>query len=94
VRPGPGGDQGRADPHGRASICKVGRDDAIPLIEEGIDGLARLGAIADRLQLRTGGCAGCSLSGTCFTCPPLARLYHESGAPRRNFCQHPEPERR
>jgi MoaA/NifB/PqqE/SkfB family radical SAM enzyme len=80
-----------ADPHGRASICKVGRDDAIPLVEEGLEGLARLGQIADRLQLRTGGCSGCSLSGTCFTCPPLARLYHESGAPRRNFCQHPEP---
>lgn len=80
-----------ADPHGMASICKIGRDDAIPLVEEGIDGLARLGAIADRLMLRTGGCSGCSLSGTCSTCPPLARQYHNSKAPRASFCQHPDP---
>ena len=31
------------DPHGRASICKVGRDPQIDLIAEGIEGLARLG---------------------------------------------------
>ncbi|WP_198345802.1 radical SAM protein [Nocardiopsis gilva] len=27
-----------ADPHGRASICKIGRDDAIDLMSEGIEG--------------------------------------------------------
>ncbi|MGN1236558.1 MAG: regulatory protein RecX, partial [Bacteroidaceae bacterium] len=38
-----------ADPHAKVSICKVGRDDQIDLMTEGIDGLTRLGAIADRL---------------------------------------------
>jgi uncharacterized Fe-S cluster-containing radical SAM superfamily protein len=49
------------DPHGNASICKVGRDPNIPLIEEGVEGLHRLGTIADSLMLRTGGCSGCAL---------------------------------
>ncbi len=44
-----------ADPHAKVSICKVGRDDQIDLMAEGIDGPTRLGAIADRLMLRTGG---------------------------------------
>ncbi|MCZ4102504.1 MULTISPECIES: hypothetical protein [Streptomyces] len=56
-----------ADPFGVASICKVGRDPNIRLIEEGVEGLRRLGKIADSLMLRTGGCSGCSLSGTCWT---------------------------
>lgn len=36
------------DPHGRASICKVGRDEQISLVEEGADGLSRMGQIAGR----------------------------------------------
>lgn len=79
------------DPHGRASICKVGRDPDIPLIDEGVDGLARLGEIADRLLLRRGGCSGCSLSGTCGTCMPLVRLYRKAKAPLENYCQHRKP---
>jgi hypothetical protein len=51
-----------ADPHGRASICKVGRDDQVDLMREGLDGLRRLGGIADQLMLRTGGCSGCQLA--------------------------------
>jgi hypothetical protein len=43
-----------ADPHGRVSICKVGRDDQIDLMCEGLDGLRRLGGIADRLITLTG----------------------------------------
>ena len=31
------------DPHGRASICKVGRDEQVSLVDEGVDGLARMG---------------------------------------------------
>jgi MoaA/NifB/PqqE/SkfB family radical SAM enzyme len=34
------------DPHGKASICKVGRDPSVSLIDEGVDGLRRLGGIA------------------------------------------------
>ncbi|MFJ3775191.1 radical SAM protein [Streptomyces sp. NPDC090075] len=77
-----------ADPHGLVSICKVGRDDQINLMDEGIDGLRRLGAISDRLMLRTGGCSGCSLSGTCRVCRPLAKVYQEAKAPLKNYCQH------
>jgi hypothetical protein len=43
-----------ADPHGMASICKVGRDPQTSLLDEGLDGLARLGGIVDRLLLRQG----------------------------------------
>jgi MoaA/NifB/PqqE/SkfB family radical SAM enzyme len=78
------------DPHGRASICKVGRDPQIPLMDEGVDGLARLGGIADRLLLRQGGCAGCALSGTCGTCMPLVTLYRKAKAPLASYCQHRE----
>jgi hypothetical protein len=76
------------DPFGKASICKVGRDPQIDLIAEGAEGLRALGGIADRLMLRTGGCSGCTLSGTCWTCRPLAKLYQEAKAPLNTYCQH------
>jgi uncharacterized Fe-S cluster-containing radical SAM superfamily protein len=76
------------DPHGRASICKVGRDPYVSLLDEGAEGLRRLGAIADSLLQRTGGCSGCQLSGTCGTCRPLAKLYQEANAPLEAYCQH------
>ncbi|WP_055627297.1 radical SAM protein [Streptomyces hirsutus] len=75
-------------PHGLVSICKIGRDDQISLVHEGIEGLARLGAIADRLMLRTGGCSGCSLAGSCRVCRPLAKHYQEAKAPLAAYCQH------
>uniref|UniRef100_UPI0010416BAF radical SAM protein n=1 Tax=Candidatus Protofrankia californiensis TaxID=1839754 RepID=UPI0010416BAF len=76
------------DPHGMASICKVGRDPQIPLMDEGVDGLRRLGEIADALLLRQGGCSGCALSGTCGTCMPLVTLYRKAKAPLSMYCQH------
>jgi MoaA/NifB/PqqE/SkfB family radical SAM enzyme len=76
------------DPHGMASICKVGRDPQIPLMEDGVDGLRRLGGIADSLLLRQGGCSGCTLSGTCGTCMPLVTLYRQAKAPLSAYCQH------
>ncbi len=76
------------DPHGRASICKVGRDEQISLVDEGAEGLARMGAIADKLMLRSGGCSGCALSGTCTVCRPLAKLYQQAKAPLEYYCQH------
>ncbi|WP_175324614.1 radical SAM protein [Frankia sp. Cppng1_Ct_nod] len=76
------------DPHGMASICKVGRDPQISLIDEGVEGLSRLGGIADSLLLRQGGCSGCTLSGTCGTCMPLATLYRKAKAPLSMYCQH------
>ncbi|GGT05065.1 hypothetical protein GCM10010206_79220 [Streptomyces cinerochromogenes] len=77
-----------ADPFGRASICKVGRDPNIDLIAEGVEGLARLGGIAETLMLRTGGCSGCKLSGTCRVCRPMARVFQEAKAPLENYCHH------
>jgi hypothetical protein len=78
-------DRGAAD---RASICKVGRDEQISLVDEGVDGLARMGAIADKLMLRSGGCSGCVLSGSCTVCRPLAKLYQQAKAPLDYYCQH------
>jgi len=83
-----------ADPHGRVSICKVGRDEQISLVDEGAPGLARLGAIADSLLLRTGGCAGCQLSGACTVCRPLAKRYQQARAPLHTYCQHGQQGRR
>ncbi|MET7298176.1 radical SAM protein [Embleya sp. NPDC005575] len=77
-----------ADPFGIASICKVGRDPSVNLMEEGLEGLSRLGPIADSLMLRTGGCSGCQISGSCFTCRPLAKLYQEAKAPLHSYCQY------
>ena len=76
------------DPHGMASICKVGRDPQIPLMSEGVEGLRRLGQIADSLLLRQGGCSGCTLSGSCGTCMPLVTLYRKAQAPLNSYCQH------
>ncbi|PWI15929.1 radical SAM protein [Streptomyces sp. Act143] len=76
------------DPHGLVSICKIGRDDQISLPHEGIQGLARLGEIADRLMLRTGGCSGCTLSGSCTVCRPLAKHFQAAKAPLASYCQH------
>ncbi|MGI5143939.1 radical SAM protein [Streptomyces sp. CA-106110] len=77
-----------ADPFGRASICKVGRDPNIDLIAEGVEGLARLGGNAESLMLRTGGCSGCKLSGTCRVCRPMAKVFQAAKAPLVNYCQH------
>ncbi|MEV6987281.1 radical SAM protein [Sphaerisporangium sp. NPDC051017] len=78
------------DPHGMASICKVGRDPQISLMDEGVDGLRDLTTIADGLVLRQGGCTGCALSGTCGTCMPLVTLYRKAKAPLATYCQHKE----
>ncbi|GAA3505595.1 hypothetical protein GCM10019016_127080 [Streptomyces prasinosporus] len=67
-----------ADPFGRASICKMGREPNIDLITEGVAGLARLGSIAGSLMLRTGGCSGCKLSATCRVCRPMAKVFPEA----------------
>jgi len=83
-----------ADPHGRVSICKVGRDDQIDLMREGLAGLRRLGAVADQLMLRTGGCSGCQLAGTCRVCRPLAKQFQEAKAPLAYYCQHQDKDRR
>ena len=76
------------DPHGRATVCKVDRDVKIDLPVEGLAGLARLGAIAERAHVRTGGCTGCAISGTCTVCRPLAKLYQQAKAPLSSYCQH------
>jgi molybdenum cofactor biosynthesis enzyme MoaA len=77
-----------ADPHGRASICKIGRDPRVDLIAEGAPGLRRLAAAADALLTRHGGCTGCTLQKTCGTCMPLASLYRQAQAPPEVYCQH------
>ncbi|MFJ8056637.1 radical SAM protein [Streptomyces sp. NPDC096142] len=76
------------NPHGIASVCKVGRDPSVNLVTEGVAALTRLGAIAESLQLRTGGCSSCTKVGTCRTCRPLAKLYQEAGDRRELYCQH------
>lgn len=76
------------NPHGIASICKIGRDPSVNFITEGLEALPRLSAIAESLQLRTGGCSGCSKVGSCRTCRPLAKLYQDAGDNRSLYCQH------
>jgi hypothetical protein len=77
-----------ADPHGKASICKVGRDHQVDLMAEGVEGLRKLAVIGDRLTTRHGGCTGCTLQRTCGTCMPLASLYRQASAPLESYCQH------
>ncbi|MET8761287.1 radical SAM protein [Lentzea sp. NPDC004782] len=77
-----------ADPYGMASICKVGRDAQFSLVDHGLDALRQLAGVADSLMGRTGGCSGCALSGTCWTCRPLAKLYQTAKAPLERYCQH------
>ncbi|AEW98853.1 radical SAM protein [Streptantibioticus cattleyicolor] len=76
------------DPHGFATMCKVGRENPVNLMAEGLDGLLRLPAIADAEMLRSGGCSGCRLSATCRVCRPLAKAYQEAKAPLNTYCQH------
>ncbi|WP_370420304.1 radical SAM protein [Streptomyces sp. QH1-20] len=76
------------DPHGRATMCKIGREHPINLMTEGLDGLTRLPEIADAQMLRTGGCSGCALSATCRVCRPLAKAYQAAKAPLNTYCQH------
>jgi MoaA/NifB/PqqE/SkfB family radical SAM enzyme len=78
------------DPHARVSICKVGRDPYIDLLAEGIEGLRRLGGIADSLLARQGGCGGCTVQGSCGTCMPLVQLYRRAKSPLERYCQHRE----
>ncbi|MGW7542229.1 radical SAM protein [Streptomyces sp. NPDC054770] len=76
------------DPHGFATMCKIGRENPINLMDEGLEGLWRLPAIADAQMLRTGGCSGCQLSGSCRVCRPLAKAYQRAKAPLQSYCQH------
>jgi MoaA/NifB/PqqE/SkfB family radical SAM enzyme len=76
------------DPHGKASICKVGRDPQVDLIAEGPEGLRKLAEAGDRLTTRHGGCTGCTLQKTCGTCMPLVNLYGQAQAPLETYCQH------
>src|SRR5690606_25709326 len=76
------------DPPGKATMCKVGRENPVDLIAEGLDGLLRLPSIADGQMLRTGGCSGCKISGTCRVCRALAKAYQEAKAPLNTYCQH------
>ncbi|NGO77753.1 radical SAM protein [Streptomyces sp. YC504] len=76
------------DPIGLATMCKVGRENPINLLDTGVEGLADLPRIADAQMLRTGGCTGCKLSGTCRVCRPLAKAYQEAKAPLNTYCQH------
>ncbi|MBW1601364.1 radical SAM protein [Streptomyces sp. JJ66] len=76
------------DPHGWVTMCKVGRENPINLMAEGLPGLLRLPAIADAQMLRSGGCSGCQLSATCRVCRPLAKAYQEAKAPLETYCQH------
>lgn len=76
------------DPHGFATMCKVGRENPISLMGEGLNGLSRLPAIADAQMLRSGGCSGCQLSAMCRVCRPLAKAYQEAKAPLNTYCQH------
>jgi radical SAM protein with 4Fe4S-binding SPASM domain len=77
-----------ADPHGKASICKVGRQEQVDLMAEGAEGLRKLAAIGNRMTTRHGGCSGCTLQKTCGTCMPLATLYRQASAPLETYCQH------
>lgn len=76
------------DPFGSATMCKVGRENPINLMATGVDGLRHLPLIADAQMLRTGGCSGCKLSGSCRVCRPLAKLYQQAEAPLSHYCQH------
>ncbi|MGH3566911.1 MAG: radical SAM protein [Pseudonocardia sp.] len=77
-----------ADPHGKASICKIGREHQIDLLAEGVEGLRKLAVIGDKLTTRHGGCSGCALQKTCGTCMPMANLYRQANAPLESYCQH------
>jgi molybdenum cofactor biosynthesis enzyme MoaA len=77
-----------ADPHGLASICKIGRQNQVDLVAEGTAGLARLVEFADAQLTRHGGCTGCGLQKTCSTCMPLVTLYRQAQAPLERYCQH------
>ncbi|GAA2844079.1 hypothetical protein Acy02nite_68830 [Actinoplanes cyaneus] len=76
------------DPHGNATMCKVGRENPLNLITEGPEALLRLPGIADAQMLRTGGCSGCKLSSTCRVCRPMAKVYQAAKAPLSYYCQH------
>ncbi|OON70424.1 radical SAM protein [Streptomyces tsukubensis] len=76
------------DPHGFATMCKIGRENPISLMAEGLGGLLRLPDIADAQMLRSGGCSGCQLSASCRVCRPLAKAYQEAKAPLNTYCQH------
>ncbi|MEV0413973.1 radical SAM protein [Streptomyces sp. NPDC050448] len=75
-------------PFGMASVCKISRDQTIPLLRDGVAGLSRLGGIADQALQRQGGCTGCSLQKSCTTCMPLVKLYRKAGSSLDRYCQH------
>ncbi|MFG1998624.1 radical SAM protein [Spirillospora sp. NPDC048911] len=76
------------DPHGHASLCKIGRDPYVDILTEGVEGLKRLNQIADVELQRAGACTGCGIQASCGVCPPQVKLYRQSKAPLATYCQH------
>ncbi|MBT2410430.1 radical SAM protein [Streptomyces sp. ISL-12] len=76
------------NPFGLATVCKVSRDHPIPLLKEGVAGLARLGATADRALQRQDACTSCALQKKCTTCMPVVKMHRRAGSPLNRYCQH------
>ncbi|WP_433242425.1 radical SAM protein [Actinomadura nitritigenes] len=76
------------DPHGKASLCKIGRDPNVDLLAEGVEGLHKINQIAEVELQRAGACVGCGIQSTCGVCPPQVKLYRQSKAPLATYCQH------
>ena len=83
-----------ADPHGLISICKVGRDDQIDLMREGLAACAAW--VPSRISSCSApGAAPAASSPAPAGCAwPLAKQYQEAKAPLTYYCQHGDTTRR
>ncbi|QCX77214.1 Antilisterial bacteriocin subtilosin biosynthesis protein AlbA [Streptomyces sp. YIM 121038] len=78
------------DPFGLATMCKIGRENPIDLMETGVAGLLGLPAVADAQMLRAGGCTGCTFAKKCRVCRPVAKAMQAAKAPLQSYCRHGE----
>lgn len=74
------------DSLGKVSICKVARTHTIDLLQEGVEGLKKLGNFADLLLKTPKICLSCASIGKCSTCPPRLFLYKRSGTIPHGIC--------
>lgn len=86
-RCGAGVESFHVDPHGNATMCKIGRDTKIDLTHEPASAMARLASSAQLKLVRSGDCTSCTSQSACVTCPVIVEQYRSAQAEATTYCR-------
>ncbi len=84
---GAGVESFHVDPHGNATMCKVGRETKIDLTQEPASAMSRLALSAQLKLVRSGDCTSCTSQSACVTCPVIVEQYRSAKAGATTYCR-------